>query len=484
MFSQFFSPCGMEDETGGSPELGQLMLENLPVLAAKDGCKLNPPLQEASSMGLPVANEQHSETGLCTANQQHSETGLCTANQQHSETGLCTANKQHSETGLCTANQQHSETGLCTANQQHSETGLCTANKQHSETGLCIENQQHSETGLCTANEQHSETGLCIENRFQVRVHFPCLPKSDLKRAELENEASLGHRKSVLHNNRRGISEREFGSTGNRSVQRVARADLDQRRFRGLKSHEAFEPRLEHSENLFSAREPIGETTHFHLEEGLLKAFKPQEPRPEDLPNFQKQFSSKTSEKSSSAQESTQEGDEAPQFDRTTPPGPLSRPSGRPKLRSQRHSAPLPHACLECGKRFRQRSDLQRHSFVHSEENQFPCRLCEKRFAHASGLRIHERSHSGDKPYRCPVCHKTFGSSSNLAKHRFVHSEGKRFPCTACGKSFKHPASLNAHRKRGAAHSNGAEAQSHWNLPAAAPLVSHTQRQRQSITRL
>ncbi|MGH0180206.1 UNVERIFIED_CONTAM: hypothetical protein FKN15_003708 [Acipenser sinensis] len=400
MFSQFFSPCGMEDVTVGSPELGQLMLENLPVLAAKDGCKLNPPLQEASSMGLPVANEQHSETGLCTA------------------------------------------------------------------------------------NKQHSETGLCIENRFQVRVHFPCLPKSDLKRAELENEASLGHRKSVLHNNRRGISEREFGSTGNRSVQRVARADLDQRRFRGLKSHEAFEPRLEHSENLFSAREPIGETTHFHLEEGLLKDFKPQEPRPEDLPNFQKQFSSKTSEKSSSAQESTQEGDEAPQFDRTTPPGPLSRPSGRPTLRSQRHSAPLPHACLECGKRFRQRSDLQRHSFVHSEENQFPCRLCEKRFAHASGLRIHERSHSGDKPYRCPVCHKTFGSSSNLAKHRFVHSEGKRFPCTVCGKSFKHPASLNAHRKRGAAHSNGAEAQSHWNLPAAAPLVSHTQRQRQSITRL
>ncbi|XP_039608970.1 tripartite motif-containing protein 16-like [Polypterus senegalus] len=81
--------------------------------------------------------------------------------------------------------------------------------------------------------------------------------------------------------------------------------------------------------------------------------------------------------------------------------------------------------CLESGKQFTHKSDLNEHMKIHNGENTYCCHECGMSFSRKSSLQRHRRIHTGEKPHCCPECGESFSCISDLQNHRRSHTGEK-----------------------------------------------------------
>jgi hypothetical protein len=79
--------------------------------------------------------------------------------------------------------------------------------------------------------------------------------------------------------------------------------------------------------------------------------------------------------------------------------------------------------CKDCGKKFKLKGSLKRHSMIHAGKRNYVCIECGKSFLLLGHLTRHERIHSGLKPYKCTHynCGESFMYYGTFKKHCKKH---------------------------------------------------------------
>ena len=84
------------------------------------------------------------------------------------------------------------------------------------------------------------------------------------------------------------------------------------------------------------------------------------------------------------------------------------------------------HACMECGRSFKERGNLNKHLLsVHEKQKQHECERCHKRFSFRDGLLRHmNQVHGNQRRHSCTICSQSFKQLTHLTKHvRCVHKK-------------------------------------------------------------
>ena len=82
------------------------------------------------------------------------------------------------------------------------------------------------------------------------------------------------------------------------------------------------------------------------------------------------------------------------------------------------HSEEFPYICEICNQQFRKQVGLDTHKWIHTgEKRPYTCNLCPKQYNRARGLKQHMLTHTGERPFDCKYCEKKFRHKSNLDRH-------------------------------------------------------------------
>ncbi|XP_025019225.1 zinc finger and BTB domain-containing protein 6 [Python bivittatus] len=100
------------------------------------------------------------------------------------------------------------------------------------------------------------------------------------------------------------------------------------------------------------------------------------------------------------------------------------------------------HQCPKCPRGFLHLENYLRHLKMHKL---FLCLQCGKTFTQKKNLNRHIRGHMGIRPFQCMVCLKTFTAKSTLQDHLNIHSGDRPYKCHCCDMDFKHKSALKKH---------------------------------------
>uniref|UniRef100_A0A8C8RIC3 Zinc finger and BTB domain containing 6 n=1 Tax=Pelusios castaneus TaxID=367368 RepID=A0A8C8RIC3_9SAUR len=114
--------------------------------------------------------------------------------------------------------------------------------------------------------------------------------------------------------------------------------------------------------------------------------------------------------------------------------------SGFPSLEDSGYS--WRHQCPKCPRGFVHLENYLRHLKMHKL---FLCLQCGKTFTQKKNLNRHIRGHMGIRPFQCMVCLKTFTAKSTLQDHLNIHSGDRPYKCHCCDMDFKHKSALKKH---------------------------------------
>ncbi|XP_066983037.1 zinc finger protein 91-like [Macrobrachium rosenbergii] len=115
------------------------------------------------------------------------------------------------------------------------------------------------------------------------------------------------------------------------------------------------------------------------------------------------------------------------------------------------------HICTVCGKEYKKKGHLERHSLRHSEGNSsgisgisklHKCPHCDYQASRIGNIKKHMLTHSGERPFNCHLCEKSFRQKAHLKDHLRSHSGEREFECDECGATFVQKSSLKLHEKK------------------------------------
>ncbi|XP_068249625.1 uncharacterized protein [Palaemon carinicauda] len=101
--------------------------------------------------------------------------------------------------------------------------------------------------------------------------------------------------------------------------------------------------------------------------------------------------------------------------------------------------------CKRCGKAFRNKILLKKHTAMHTKEPLFDCEECDKKFSRKESLTRHRLVHSGMKFYECSECGRMFNQNGHLRTHMLTHTKEKNFQCDSCNMKFARKDNLKRH---------------------------------------
>ncbi|XP_041472505.1 zinc finger protein 11-like [Lytechinus variegatus] len=106
---------------------------------------------------------------------------------------------------------------------------------------------------------------------------------------------------------------------------------------------------------------------------------------------------------------------------------------------------PATYECKYCGKTFDQEHRRDYHVRIHTKEKLYKCEHCDMEFIHRGTYNAHV-GNAGPIPLECFKCKQKFACKTLKRRHMTKFHDGFPFDCQKCGKKFKLESNLNHHK--------------------------------------